>query len=64
MRNCNCRYADAEETMRAAESWVARLEKDAGHMVNKATLYSEVCALLFAKSLYDEVRNMEPCEGD
>lgn len=27
-----------------------------GHEANKAALYGELCALLFAKSHYDEVR--------
>ena len=27
-----------------------------GHQANKAALYGELCALLFAKSHYDEVR--------
>lgn len=28
-----------------------------GHQANKAALYGELCALLFAKSHYDEVRD-------
>lgn len=30
-----------------------------GHQANKAALYGELCALLFAKSLYDEVFCLE-----
>ncbi len=57
MRNANCRYSEAEETWQESLTWVGKLE-DEGHVVNKATLYSEVCSLLFAKSLYDEVRGI------
>lgn len=56
IRNANCRYNEAEETWRGACAWIEKLENEAGHPVNKAVLYSEVCSLLFAKSLYDEVR--------
>ena len=56
VRNANCRYREAEETWKTASLWIERLELSAGHPVNKATLYSEISSLLFAKSLYDEVR--------
>lgn len=31
-----------------------------GHHANKAALYGELCALLFAKSHYDEVKSWTP----
>ena len=55
IRNANCRYSEAEETWHGACAWIEKLENEAGHAVNKAVLYSEICSLLFAKSLYDEV---------
>ena len=56
VRNCNCKYADAELSYNAAVSLADRLESH-GHSVNKAVLYTERCSLLYSKSQYDEVRN-------
>ena len=52
--NANCKYAEADATLKEAQVFVDKLES-LGQSVNKAVLYSECCALLFAKSLYDEV---------
>lgn len=54
MRNGNCKYHLGEETFKLAESYMDKLAKH-GHQANKAALYGELCALLFAKSHYDEV---------
>ncbi|XP_061682952.1 amyloid protein-binding protein 2 isoform X3 [Syngnathoides biaculeatus] len=53
VRNGNCKYHLAEETFKLAQSLMERLAKH-GHEANKAALYGEFCALLFAKSHYDE----------
>lgn len=56
VRNGNCKYHLGEETFKLAQSYMEKLAKH-GHQANKAALYGELCALLFAKSHYDEVRN-------
>ncbi|KAJ8403890.1 hypothetical protein AAFF_G00347580 [Aldrovandia affinis] len=53
VRNGNCKYHLGEETFKLAESYMEKLAKH-GHQANKAALYGELCALLFAKSHYDE----------
>ncbi len=53
VRNANCKYTEADTTWKDAQIFIEKLELH-GHHVNKAALYSECCALLFAKSLYDE----------
>lgn len=55
VRNGNCKYHLGEETFKLAQSYMDKLAKH-GHLANKAALYGELCALLFAKSHYDEVR--------
>ena len=54
VRNANCRYREAEATWNEAQVYQQQLA-DKGCNVNRATLLSEYCALLFAKSQYDEV---------
>lgn len=54
VRNGNCKYHLGEETFKLAQSYMEKLAKH-GHQANKAALYGELCALLFAKSHYDEV---------
>lgn len=54
VRNGNCKYHLGEETFKLAQSYMDKLAKH-GHEANKAALYGELCALLFAKSHYDEV---------
>lgn len=56
VRNGNCKYHLGEETFKLAQSYMEKLAKH-GHQANKAALYGELCALLFAKSHYDEVCN-------
>lgn len=56
VRNGNCKYHLGEETFKLAQSYMDKLAKH-GHQANKAALYGELCALLFAKSHYDEVRD-------
>uniref|UniRef100_A0A3P8UVM8 Amyloid protein-binding protein 2 n=1 Tax=Cynoglossus semilaevis TaxID=244447 RepID=A0A3P8UVM8_CYNSE len=53
VRNGNCKYHLGEETFKLAQSYMDKLAKH-GHHANKAALYGELCALLFAKSHYDE----------
>ncbi|KAI1893381.1 hypothetical protein AGOR_G00123150 [Albula goreensis] len=53
VRNGNCKYHLGEDTFKLAESYMEKLAKH-GHQANKAALYGELCALLFAKSHYDE----------
>lgn len=55
VRNGNCKYHLGEETFKQAQSYMDKLAK-CGHQANKAALYGELCALLFAKSHYDEVK--------
>ena len=55
VRNGNCKYHLGEETVKLAQSYMDKLATH-GHHANKAALYGELCALLFAKSHYDEVR--------
>ncbi|KAK0057214.1 amyloid protein-binding protein 2 [Biomphalaria pfeifferi] len=55
-QNVNCQYQDAEETYNKAVKLCTELE-DRGHKVNKAVLYSEHCALLFAQSRYTQAFN-------
>ncbi|ELU14913.1 hypothetical protein CAPTEDRAFT_138866 [Capitella teleta] len=52
VRNANCQYGDAEKSWVEAQEYVQELTNQ-GHKVNRATLLSEYCALLFAKSQYD-----------
>jgi len=54
VRNGNCKYHLGEETFKLAQSYMDKLAKH-GQQANKAALYGELCALLFAKSHYDEV---------
>uniref|UniRef100_A0A3P8Z056 Uncharacterized protein n=1 Tax=Esox lucius TaxID=8010 RepID=A0A3P8Z056_ESOLU len=54
VRNGNCKYHLGEETFKLAQAYMDKLAKH-GHRANKAALYGELCALLFAKSHYDEV---------
>lgn len=54
VRNGNCKYHLGEETVKLAQSYMDKLAKH-GQQANKAALYGELCALLFAKSHYDEV---------
>lgn len=58
VRNGNCKYHLGEETFKLAQSYTDKLAKH-GHQANKAALYGELCALLFAKSHYDEVWMLE-----
>lgn len=53
-QNVNCQYKDAEETYNKALKICTELE-GRGHKVNKAVLYAEHCALLFAQSRYTQV---------
>ncbi|KAJ7990111.1 hypothetical protein DPEC_G00296930 [Dallia pectoralis] len=53
VRNGNCKYHLGEETFKLAQSYMDKLSQH-GHRANKAALYGELCALLFAKSHYDE----------
>ncbi|XP_059146276.1 amyloid protein-binding protein 2-like [Physella acuta] len=55
-QNVNCQYKDAEETYNKALKICTDLE-DRGHKVNKAVLYAEHCALLFAQSRYTQAFN-------
>ena len=55
VQNANCKYHAARETCAQAFSLVELLSQK-GFNVNCAILYSEQCGLLFAQSLYDEVR--------
>lgn len=62
VRNGNCKYHLGEETFKLAQSYMDKLAKH-GQQANKAALYGELCALLFAKSHYDEVsvfRRIQP----
>lgn len=54
MRNGNCKYHLGEETFKLAQTYMDKLSKH-GQQANRAALYGELCALLFAKSHYDEV---------
>lgn len=54
VRNGNCKYHLGEETFKLAQTYMDKLSKH-GQQANKAALYGELCALLFAKSHYDEV---------
>lgn len=62
VRNGNCKYHLGEETFKLAQSYMDKLAKH-GHHANKAALYGELCALLFAKSHYDEVRRTPRHDG-
>ncbi|XP_035242367.1 amyloid protein-binding protein 2 [Anguilla anguilla] len=53
VRNGNCKYHLGEDTFKVAEAYMAKLA-ERGCRVNRAALYGELCALLFAKSHYDE----------
>ncbi|XP_074643126.1 amyloid protein-binding protein 2-like [Tubulanus polymorphus] len=53
VRNFNCKFSEADESYAEGIRFLNRL-KDKGFTVNKANLYSERCAFLFAKSQYDE----------
>ncbi|KAL3856914.1 hypothetical protein ACJMK2_011620 [Sinanodonta woodiana] len=53
VQNANCEYQDAEVTREAAFQLLEKL-REHGINVNKAMLFSECCALLFAKSQFDE----------
>lgn len=62
VRNGNCKYHLGEETFKLAQSYMDKLAKH-GHQANKAALYGELCALLFAKSHYDEVHLLAGCRA-
>ncbi|KAK7459432.1 hypothetical protein BaRGS_00039000 [Batillaria attramentaria] len=53
VQNANCKYQAAKQTCAEAFSIVEDLAQR-GISINRAILYSEQCALLFAQSLYDE----------
>ncbi len=53
VRNANCRYAQAEESYNKAMSIIESLQEEKKQL-NVAALHGEMCALLFAKSQYDE----------
>ncbi|GAB1296607.1 Amyloid protein-binding protein 2 [Apodemus speciosus] len=53
VRNGNCKYHLGEETFKLAQTYMDKLSKH-GQQANRAALYGELCALLFAKSHYDE----------
>uniref|UniRef100_UPI00358E867D amyloid protein-binding protein 2 isoform X2 n=1 Tax=Myxine glutinosa TaxID=7769 RepID=UPI00358E867D len=53
VRNGNCRYAQGEDTFVAAQNLLLCLQNQ-GVQTTNAALTAELCALLFAKSQYDE----------
>lgn len=53
VQNCNCKYKEARSTCGEAMAVIAKLDEK-GMTVNRAMLYTEYCALLFAESEYDE----------
>ncbi|KAK3600300.1 hypothetical protein CHS0354_027144 [Potamilus streckersoni] len=53
VQNANCQYKDADVTRKTAFQLLKKLS-ECGVNVNKAMLYTECCALLFAESQYDE----------
>ncbi|BFZ18781.1 hypothetical protein BsWGS_21820 [Bradybaena similaris] len=55
-QNVNCQYKEAEETYNKALKICSALE-GVGERVNKAVLYAERCALLFAQSRYTQAFN-------
>ncbi|XP_038074317.1 amyloid protein-binding protein 2-like [Patiria miniata] len=56
VRNANCRYAQAEDSYNKAMSIMNNLQEKK-RQINLAALHGEMCALLFAKSQYDEAYN-------
>lgn len=58
VRNGNCKYHLGEETYKLAQTYIEKLAKH-GHQANRAALFGELCALLFAKSHYDEVSSVQ-----
>lgn len=57
VENANCRYSKAKRVCTEAFSLAERLAQK-GISFNRAVLYSEHSALLFAQSLYDEVSSL------
>ena len=55
VKNANCKYLEALLTWERANEVLQKVT-NAGHAVNRAALYAERCALLFAQSKYDVVR--------
>jgi len=55
VQNSNCKYNDAKATCREAMDIIETLQSQDSGVINKATLYTECCSLLFAESQYDEV---------
>ncbi|XP_013379692.1 amyloid protein-binding protein 2 [Lingula anatina] len=53
IRNANCKYVEAEQIYVEARTYLDKLSEK-GIQVNKSALHTEICALLFAKSQYDE----------
>lgn len=53
VQNANCKYKEADQTYKSALKICELAEQEAP--TNKASLYTECCALLFAESQYDEV---------
>ncbi|XP_060560053.1 amyloid protein-binding protein 2-like [Ruditapes philippinarum] len=53
VQNSNCKYQEAKATCKDALYVIEKIDEH-GTSVNKATLYTEYCALLFAESQYDE----------
>ncbi|XP_002733774.1 amyloid protein-binding protein 2 [Saccoglossus kowalevskii] len=68
VRNCNCKYYNAEETYSSAVQYMAKLQQSC-IPANLASLHGELCALLFARSQYDEafrvcidsMKSITPC---
>ncbi|KAL5016659.1 hypothetical protein ScPMuIL_006248 [Solemya velum] len=52
VQNANCKYKEADHTYKEALRICELAEQEAP--INKASLYTECCALLFAESQYDE----------
>ncbi|XP_077995215.1 amyloid protein-binding protein 2-like [Glandiceps talaboti] len=53
VRNANCKYDKAEETYNLAKQYIEKLTTN-GISVNLSSIHGELCALLFARSHYDE----------
>ncbi|WAR03662.1 APBP2-like protein [Mya arenaria] len=53
VQNVNCQYQEAKSTCKMACSIIEEIGSK-GAPANRATLYTECCALLFAESQYDE----------
>ncbi|KAL4224456.1 Amyloid protein-binding protein 2 [Mactra antiquata] len=53
VQNCNCKYQEAKISCTEAMDIISKIDEQ-GQVINKATLYTEYCALLFAESQYDQ----------